>query len=426
MEISFESLTGYLDKLETLTSKKQIASLLVETISSLLHSSFVSFVEETDTGLLNVLSQCGSESDIEHVQNLFNEELSHELYSFVTKKGEITLIKVGKKDEFIFVPVICNNGQEVNAHGIFVCHIKEHVRFLSKNLFDLLKIFAKFSGIAMSNIQFSKRFGFDSDVKQEVLEDFKLTYKLQKSFSDVSEKKRYLCTVLDKPNENFDGHFWWMSELNDDILLVLIAQIFKVKDSTKQKGLAASMLTGYILGEMNYLKKYKPDIIMRPKETLTYLNQKLHRFYVETEIALSAWFGLINLSKREIVFANANHPHPFIIGPEQQVSYLMPCSGKKDPLLGINLSSEYFESSSFIPVGSKLVICTQSLLEQAARVGDKYDASWLPQVLETIGTLPITEMKDHLDKLLSGTKSQKSGTGVSSPRLALLMELESL
>ena len=170
---------------------------------------------------------------------------------------------------------------------------------------------------------------------------------------------------------------------------------------------------------MNSLKT-RAEISLKPKEVLNYLNTSLNSIFKDTSISINAWYGVINISARKITFSNANHPPPYLIGPEQQVSNLITGDDKKCLPLGVNINSVFTESSSFIPYGSRLVICTQSLIDQAASVGNHYDTTWFPQVLETLGTLSLTEMKNSLDNILTGNKN---GTAQKCSRLALLLEI---
>jgi len=170
---------------------------------------------------------------------------------------------------------------------------------------------------------------------------------------------------------------------------------------------------------MNSLKT-KAEISLQPKEVLKYLNQQFNPVFKSTGITFNAWYGVFNIGARKVRFANANHPDPFLIGPEQQVSNLI--SKEKSKALGINLDSDFVETESHISSGSRLIICTNDLLEQAAKIGDRYDPSWLPQVLETLGSLSLSEMRNSLDSILS---ENVSGTASKSSRLALLLELSS-
>jgi len=180
-----------------------------------------------------------------------------------------------------------------------------------------------------------------------------------------------------------------------------------------------SLLTGYILGEMSSIKS-NTGILLKPQEVLRYLNQSLNSSFKSTGVTVDAWYGIFNAGAKKVRFANANHPDPYLIGIEQQVVFMSVEADKKGSSLGININSEYKDSSMNIPAGSKLVICSKDLLEHAGRIGERFDPLWLPQVLETIGNLPLSEMKRSLEGILS---ESPNGTGLKPSRLALLLEI---
>ena len=230
--------------------------------------------------------------------------------------------------------------------------------------------------------------------------------------SGLESSKKLLFSVLEDEYSAFNGNIWWISDLGSDISLVLFAQVLC-------KGAPAAMLGGFLLGEMNNLKA-KAEISLQPKEVLKYLNQQFNPVFKSTGITFNVWYGVFNIGARKVRFANSNHPDPFLIGPEQQVSNLI--SRDKSKSLGINLNLNFIETESHIASGSKLIICTNALLEQAAKIGNRYDPNWLPQVLETLGSLSLYEMRNSLDSILS---ENPSGTASENSRLALLLEMPS-
>jgi len=255
---------------------------------------------------------------------------------------------------------------------------------------------------------------FVAKLQSQIKSELKLANNIQKSMSKNLEAKKMLFSILEDEDALFNGNLWWLQDLNPDMILVLMAKVIT-------SGVPAAMVSGYVLGEMNGLKN-KAEISLRPSEVLRHLNWGLNDIFKNTGVTVNAWYGVFNAGARKVCFSNANHPDPFLIGPEQQVSNLIIEGNKKGESLGVNLNSVYRETSSFIPVGSRLVICTQNLLEQAAKVGERYDQTWFPQILETLGTLSLSEMRTTLENILS---ENKNGTSVKPSRLALLLEMPS-
>ena len=386
--------------LENLTSKKDIAVLLLNRLQKVMPLKFSSFVEKNPDSL-KVLCQLG---DSDSILNLFNKEMSEQIFDWVIGQKQLASLTLAGKQHFIFIPLI-----DKTIHGMIVLHTDSDF-VLSKDLNIFINIICKLAGLLMTKPLRNDDSEKYAKLTDQIKAELGLTAKLQKSMSGLESNKKLLFSVLEDEYSTFNGNIWWLSDLGTDISLVLFAQVLC-------KGAPAAMLGGFLLSEMNSLKA-KAEISLQPKEVLKHLNHKFNLIFKATGITLNAWYGVFNIGARKVRFANANHPDPFLIGPEQQVSTLI--SKEKNKSLGINLNSTFVETESFISNGSRLIICTNDLMEQAAKIGNRYDPSWLPQVLETLGSLSLSEMRNSLDSILS---ENVSGTASKSSRLALLLEM---
>ena len=395
------------NELEKLSLKKDIAALLLNSLQKILPLKFLSFVERNPDSL-KVICQSGDSSSI---LNLFNKEMSEQIFEWVIGQKQLASLTLAGKHHFIFIPLIDQNKDESIVHGMLVLHHNSNFA-LNKELNTFINIICKIAGLSMTKLLRSNDSEKYLKIKDQIKAELELTAKLQKSMSGLESNKKLLFSVLEDEYSTFNGNIWWLSDLGSDISLVLFAQVLC-------KGAPAAMLGGVLLGEMNSLKT-KAEISLQPKEVLRHLNQQFNPVFKSTGVTFNAWYGVFNIGARKVRFANANHPDPFLIGPEQQVSTLM-SKGKGQPL-GINLDSNFIETESFISNGSRLIICTNALLEQSAKIGNRYDPSWLPQVLETLGSLSLIEMRNSLESILS---ENVSGTASKSSRLALLLEMPS-
>lgn len=402
-------LISFIKDLNTLSSKKEITTSLLNVLGLLIRSKFISFVEKESVSL-RVVCKTGDDSDI---RSAFTPKMCNEIYDWVIKQKESVTLKMSEKGNFIFVPIIDVDKNSAIEHGMLVIQ-PENIKFeFHQELKASIDIISKLSGLSMTK---SLRIN-ESEKHVKLLEQIKaesqFTAKLQRTMSGSETSKKLLFSVIEDEGIGFNGNVWWVSDIGADISLVLMAQVLC-------KGSPSAMLSGYLLGEMSSLKT-RAEICLKPEEVLKYLNQQLNSIYVSTGITVNAWYGVFNVAAKNVRFANANHPVPFLIGPEQQVSNLFSSVDTSQPL-GVNINSVFKESYSNISSGSKMVICTSEVLEQAAKIGNKYDPSWLPQVLETIGSLPINEMRNSLESILS---ENLIGTVKSTPRLALLLEIPS-
>ncbi|GEM_PF-3378129 len=404
----------FVNALSRLSSKKEIIVSLLDTISSLIPVKFLSFVEKTQDEL-HVLYQLG---DSGYVKNIFSNDMCKQIFEWVSSQKELASLKIAQKEQFLFIPLVdFENKKEIN-HGMIVVQLLHAGSLLNKELNMTLNTLSKMSAVSLSGFIRTDEVNRYHKLEERIDEELQVTAKLQKSMSGIETSKKILFNVLEDKTSPFSGNLWWINELGGDIALVLIAQVGVCHGASKwSKGIPSAMLTGYILGEMNSLKN-RAEICLKPQEVLKYLNIQLNQIFKDSGITVNAWYGVFDISGKKVRFANANHPDPYVIGPEQQVTSLI--STSKEKALGISLTSTYTEVSSYISSGSKLIICTNDLLEQAAKIGHSYDPTWLPQVLETLGSLSLAEMQKSLKSILS---ENSTGTAQEASRLALLLEI---
>ena len=396
---------SFCNEVEKLNSKKNIATLLLSSLRKGFPLKFLSFVERRQDAL-KILCQYGDSSP---VLNLFNNETSEKIFDWVVGQKQLASLILANEQRFIFIPLVEQNKNESIIHGIIVLHADASF-VLSKDLNTFVDVICKIANFSMTKLLRNNNLERYEKLKEQIKSELELTAKLQKSMSGLDSDKGLSFSVLEDKYSAFNGNIWWLSDLGSDISLVLFAQVLC-------KGAPAAMLGGFLLGEMNSLKT-KAEISLQPKEVLKHLNQQFNPVFKSTGITFNAWYGVFNIGARKVRFANANHPDPFLIGPEQQVSNLV--SKEKSKPLGINLDLNLLETESYISSGSRLVICTNDLLEQVSTIGNRYDPAWLPQVLETLGSLSLSEMRNSLDSILS---ENVSGTASESSRLALLLEI---
>ena len=391
---------------DNFNSSDELIPLYLEALRKILSIRFISFVEKKENDL-KVVSQIGDSSA---VVNLFDKKSSENIYEWVINHGKYASLSLAQGDKFIFIPVIDLQSLSKIVYGMVVINLENSSFEIDPEIGMAIEICTRLACMSFSRIVDNCRMKKTLDTENKIEVESKILNKIQKSLSGNMNHGKFMFSVLERENALFDGSVWWIGELSSDIVLVLFAQI-------QSKGLPSSMLSGYLLGEMNLLKN-NSEIALHPARVLDFLNKQFNSIFVSTGITLSAWYGVFNLEARKVRFGNANHPSPFLIGHEQQVSALS--NYEKGQALGINTDNIYMEHDLFLSQGSKLIICTEELLEEVAKVGNRYDPTWFPQILETIGSLSVTDMKKSLDDILS---ENMNGTAEKSSRLALLLEL---
>lgn len=390
---------------------EHFSSELLKVLYSLLNPKFISFVQRKERDL-EVLDQIG---DSKYVIEHFDEKNSEQIFNMVTEQDKLISLKMNGGEQFVFLPVIDKSLNKAFTHGIIVAHLSDPSQIINKETSTVLLSLCRLAASYMSRASVDKS-EINHSLGQVIKSELKLASEIHHSMSNIEGSKNLLFSVLEDEDTTFTGNIWWVSDLGADISIIFFAQAEAIKGLS---GAPAAMLSGILLGEMNSIKT-KAELCLKPSLVLNYLSKQFNNVYKKTGISFNAWYGVFNVEARKIKFSSANHPDPYVIGPELQVSKLTTPDFKKGHSLGIGLNPEFSECDLYIAKGSRLVICNTAMLDSVSALGSKYDQSWFPQLLETYGTLPLNEMKSSLKGILSG-----NGTAKNSSRLALLLEMSS-
>lgn len=401
---------SFVSELVKTSTKRDIVLALLTTLNSMLQVKFLSFIEKEDD-FLKVTCQMGEDT---YIKSAFSPSMCKEIFNWVMNQKKSMSLRLTEKEQFVFVPIMDRYMNKDIEHGIVVLHLNNSNFEFSKELNVNLDILGKLSALYLTRLlqtsELNKHLILQEKTKSEMLH----VSKIFKTISNSSNCKKMSFAILEDKDSNFSGNVWWVDELDNNVGLVFVGTFHGIPT-----GMPRAMLSAYLLGEMNSLKT-REKLLLQPADVFNHLNSQLNLIFKTTGVSLNAWYGVFNLDKKSVRFANANHADPFVIGPELVVTNL--AIEKKEIPLGVNIDSIYTESYLNISSGSKLVICTKNLLERASKIGDKYDPSWLPQVLETVGNLPINEMCNSLECILS---ENLNGTAPIMSRLALLLEMPS-
>ena len=400
---------SFINEIEKSSTKRDIVLALLTTLNSMLQAKFLSFVEKEDD-LLKVVCQMGEDT---YIKSAFSPSMCKEIFNWSMNQKKPMSLKLTEKEQFIFVPILDRCKNEDIEHGIVVLHISnskfEFTREPNIN-FDIL---GKTAALTLTKLLKANELEQHMTLQEKTKSEMSDVSKVFKTISGSNNVKKMSFAVLEDKNSNSSDNVWWVDELDNNIGLVFVGTFHGILLGS------SAIMSAYLLGEINSLKT-REKLLLKPADVLNHLNSQLNPIFKTIGISLNAWYGVFDLEKKSVRFANANQVDPFVIGPELVVTNL--AIEKKGISLGINMNSVYTESYSNIVGGSKLVICTKNLLEQASRLGDKYDPTWFPQVLETVGNLPVNEMCNSLECILS---ESLNGTAQIMSRLALLLEMPS-
>jgi serine phosphatase RsbU (regulator of sigma subunit) len=151
-------------------------------------------------------------------------------------------------------------------------------------------------------------------------------------------------------------------------------------------GVRSALVTAMIRGLVEELRSTASN----PGELLTRINSDLCTILQQTGTPLftTAFYMVLDLEKREMLYANAGHPKPFLtLGTTKQVELLQNQDGKSYPALGLFPGSNYPTSSRPIHAGDS-VMFTDGLYEVEGRDDEQFSQGMLMDTLKKHAGLP--------------------------------------
>ncbi|MBI3590367.1 MAG: SpoIIE family protein phosphatase [Candidatus Melainabacteria bacterium] len=195
------------------------------------------------------------------------------------------------------------------------------------------------------------------------------------------------------PHHNVSGDFYWISELAPHVVAILIGDV-------SGKGPAASLLTGYIIGEMKGLLENQATS-WHPEKFLTALSDSICEQNQHSDFYATAWYGIFNLIEGKVLCSNAGHPSPCII-KDGNVSRLNDDPGVPLGLFSVNDALGNYVVKEFkLNPSDRMVIFTDGLTEQRELDGKFIPESWLIEALRAHKNSPINELPEEIIRKLN-------------------------
>jgi sigma-B regulation protein RsbU (phosphoserine phosphatase) len=159
-----------------------------------------------------------------------------------------------------------------------------------------------------------------------------------------------------------------------DVHVISETQLGVVIGDVAGKGLAAAPRTAMVKCVLRAFAFESPS----PGQVLERLNRLLHRT-MEGEQFVTLFYGLLDVEKGELTYANAGHELPLMLRRGSGDPELLETTG---PLLGLDSASSYHEVRTRIGEGDTLVLYTDGFTE--ARRGDEFlEVKGLASILDT-------------------------------------------
>ena len=195
------------------------------------------------------------------------------------------------------------------------------------------------------------------------------------------------------PHHNVSGDFYWVFELAPHVIGILIGDV-------SGKGPAASLLTGYIIGEIKGLLE-KQETSWHPKVFLTELSDSIYEQNQYSDFYATAWCAIVNLIDKKIICCNAGHPSPYILH-ENSVNKINDEPGVPLGLLSVkDVTGGYVEKEFYLNPKDRMIIFTDGLTEQKQLDGKFIPESWLQEELLSHEKYTLKELPEELIKKLN-------------------------
>jgi sigma-B regulation protein RsbU (phosphoserine phosphatase) len=161
-------------------------------------------------------------------------------------------------------------------------------------------------------------------------------------------------------------------------------------------GVRSALVTAMVRALVEELR----TIALNPGELLTRINHDLRAILQQTGTPLftTAFYLVADLESREIHFANAGHPRPFLIHKSGELEILRSADGKSHPALGLFQDTVYPTMHRELCAGDKIMLFTDGLYEVEAPNEEQFSQQML---FDMVKKHPRENCGDLFDAILA-------------------------
>lgn len=195
------------------------------------------------------------------------------------------------------------------------------------------------------------------------------------------------------PHHNVSGDFYWINELAPHVIGILIGDV-------SGKGPAASLLTGYIIGEIKGLLENQ-EAAWHPEIFLTRLSDSIYEQNQYSDFYATAWYGIFNLLENKVICCNAGHPSPYTM-QDNSINKVNDEPGVPLGLLSINDAIGSYSAREFkLSFQDRMIIFTDGLTEQRQLDGTFLGEHWLKEALLNHRKYKLSELPEEIIRRLN-------------------------
>lgn len=264
--------------------------------------------------------------------------------------------------------------------------------------------------LRVKNLLKMKSIANDLDDKyMQLHRELMIATELQKSFlpHKVPQYDGIHIDVLYKPSSFIGGDFYDFIRIDDTHLGVLICDV-------KGHGVASAMITATIKFQIYDLKKQ----YLQPELFLEQLNNRLEQFFrgTENDYFVTAFYGVLDLEKREFSFSNAGHSAPGLY--RQNTLQLLDTD---DGLpLGILPNMFYEQKQVQLNTGDELFLYTDGIFELALRGRAAKECSSLHELFDEGVPVTILQWRQLKEEIISVVSKEQIADDINYISIELL------
>jgi sigma-B regulation protein RsbU (phosphoserine phosphatase) len=190
------------------------------------------------------------------------------------------------------------------------------------------------------------------------------------------------------PTGQVGGDFFNVLTLSEDKAGLFICDVMG-------HGVRSALVTAMVRALVEELR----PVAMDPGQLLTRINSDLRAILQQTGTPLftTAFYLVIDLTTRQIHYANAGHPKPFLIHrPSGEVEVLKYPDGKGRPALGLFAQSNYPTASHPLAPEDVMMLFTDGLYEVEGADNQQFSQDLLLHAVRKHSTLHCSELFDAI------------------------------
>ena len=305
-------------------------------------------------------------------------------------------------DSFLSVPIRYSPGSgESRTVGVVnLIGRQDGSRFSAANQ-KLLAAIASQVGAAIEN----NRLVRESLSKERMAREMELAHDLQmKLLPDASKFTAAEAAARVKPTAQVGGDFYQLFHLPGDRIGIMLGDV-------SLHGFPSALIMTLTMSAAGIYAREADS----PAQVLRQLDDALADELATTEMYLTVFYGVVDPAAGTLVFANAGHPHAFVLHGDGSSERLE----ATDPPMGFAGADAYHEEAIPWQGGEDLLLVFTDGLPDSLRQRDGRAAERL--VLETAARHRFRPVAEIVDALFELSTEQDSGAPLGDDRTALVL-----